>query len=84
MKVKEALARLNEFRGYKKGWDSYGGEPIDQVAIIAAENMAYKLGDGWQPVPCSDGSVQLEFHGLHRGNPIDMELSIYVSGKDRK
>lgn len=74
MKLEEAIKRVREFRGLQKGWDSYGAEPIQEEAIQYAESLLLKLGDNWQPVPCSDGGIQLERHML--GEP-DVEIYIF-------
>lgn len=60
MNYDAAKERLESFRKLEHGWDSYGAVPIDPRAIIAAVELLVDLGGGWTPVPCSDGSVQLE------------------------
>jgi hypothetical protein len=75
MTLAQAGERLHSFRSLKAGWDSYGGQPISEKAIQMAGSLLLKLGDGWTPVPCSDGGVQLEFHDLG----IDVEISVQDS-----
>jgi hypothetical protein len=60
MKVDQAKERLLSFRDLQHGWDSYSAVAIDPGAITAALDLLIRLGDGWTPVPCSDGGVQLE------------------------
>ena len=68
----EARERLISFRALMSGWDSYKAVPIDPQAIIAGLAMLDKLGDGWTPVPCSDGSVQLE--GYVNGRSVEVRV----------
>jgi hypothetical protein len=56
----EAEDRVTSFKSLDQNWDSYEGKPIDPVAIRAALILLPRLGDGWTPVPCSDGSIQME------------------------
>lgn len=72
MNTVEQIKRLDEFATYKENWNSYGGKPIDPLAIFWAKAVLSRLGDGWTPVPCSDGSVQLEWHNAG----VDMEMVI--------
>lgn len=66
-----AFALLNSFLSLQKGWDSYGGLPIEPKAIAKAKEMLSLLPDWqWQAVPVSDGSVQLEMH--NNGYRIDI------------
>lgn len=77
MTFAKAVETLNRFADLKPGWDSYSGKPISPVAIDWAKAALFRLGDGWVPVPTSDGGVQLEFH--HDG--VDMELMINEAGR---
>ena len=72
MNLAEANERLETFFTFKAGWDSYSGKPISQKAIVCAKAMLFRLGDGWQPVPCSDGGVQLE--GPHLGCYVEIYI----------
>jgi len=72
MNAAEQVRLLDQFATYKQGWDSYNGAPISPVAIQWAKVVLARLGHGWQPVPCSDGSVQLEWHA----DGVDMEMVI--------
>lgn len=65
-----ALAALEE------NWDSYGARPIDPRCIEYALFFIQTMPPGtWTPVPCSDGSIQLERHA----GGMDLELSISVA-----
>jgi hypothetical protein len=72
MNVQQAYSRLGGFRSLAQGWDSYSGKPISPKAIDKAYELLGLLRDGWTPVPCSDGSVQLESHE----NGVDIEIRI--------
>jgi len=75
MKLQEAYDRLESFRGLTAGWDSYSGKPINTEALSKAFDLLGLLRDGWTPVPCSDGSVQLERHE----DGVDIEILISKS-----
>lgn len=75
MNIAEQYARLEQFATYKQGWDGYNGKPIHPLAIHWARVVLFRLGPGWQPVPVSDGSVQLEWHA----EGVDMEMVIEAS-----
>ena len=67
----DLTAVLDSFLSLQKGWDSYGGLPIEPKAIAKAKEMLALLPDWqWQAVPVSDGSVQLEMH--NNGYRIDI------------
>jgi hypothetical protein len=68
----EAHERLESFHNLKPGWDSYGAPPISEIAMTCAKAMLFRLGDGWQPVPMSDGGVQLE--GSHLGCYVEVVI----------
>ena len=72
MKIQEAYDRLESFRGLHADWDSYGAKPISTKALSKAFDLRSLLRDGWTPVPCSDGSVQLERHE----DGVDIEILI--------
>lgn len=65
MTLDECLARLEEFRGLKTNWDSYGAEPMTDAAIRqvrAIVEWVYEQGWGVSlVVPCPNGGTQLEF-----------------------
>ena len=79
MTFAQAHSRLEEFYQLKEGWDSYSGKPISHRAIDWAKVLLGRLGPGWTPVPCSDGSVQLEFH--EQG--VDIEIVVSQSQEKR-
>ena len=72
MNIAQAVDRVDSFRDLGHDWDSYKGKLISLKAIDAAKDLLYKLGDGWTPVPCSDGSVQLERHA----DGLDIEIVV--------
>lgn len=57
---------------FAEDWDSYGARKIDPRAIERAILLLDSLPGNWQPVPCSDGGVQLE---MHEGG-FDIEITI--------
>lgn len=69
-----AVAALQHMKNLEPNWDSYGGKRIDPRAIDRAILMLDSLQGNWQPVPCSDGGVQLE---LHEGG-FDIEIMINI------
>lgn len=75
----EAIEALNTFGSLQQGWDSYQGKPISPMSVDWAKVLLARLGDGWTPVPCSDGSVQLEFH--EQG--VDIEIQVHESSEKR-
>lgn len=60
---------LTHFRGLKKGWDTYDGEPISPMAIRTAEHFT--------AVPLSTGGIQLE---LHAGG-VEIEIEVTETGR---
>lgn len=72
MNVADAVDLVDSFRDLGPGWDSYQGNLINLRAIDIAKDLIRKLGDGWYPVPCSGGGIQLERHD----QGVDMELTI--------
>lgn len=72
MNLAQALDRTDSFRDLGHDWNSYNGKMISLKAIDAAKDLLCKLGDGWTPVPCSDGSVQLERHA----GGLDIEIVV--------
>lgn len=66
---------FDDMRQLGPNWDSYGASPIDPRAIQAAIDLIYCLPGTWVPIPCADGSVQLERHS----GGFDMELLISVA-----
>lgn len=72
MKRPLALATLRQMRHMEPNWDSYGAAPIDPRAVDRAILMLDSLAGDWQPVPCSDGGVQLELHD----DGFDIEITI--------
>jgi hypothetical protein len=63
---------MKMLRDLKANWDSYGALPIDERCIQKAYQLWKELDGGWQAVPCSDGSVQLEQHS----GGFDIEIQI--------
>jgi hypothetical protein len=74
VKQVDAIGRVKEFLKLKSGWDSYDGKPISQRCAREAISLIERLGDGWWPVPCPDGSIQIERHD----DGLDIEISISV------
>ena len=74
----DAIRKLDEFSDLSQGWDSYSGKPIHKEAINTAKAMIWKLGDGWTPIPCSDGGVQLEYH--EGGVDIEVQIDVPTEG----
>jgi hypothetical protein len=72
-----AFKRITELPA---GWDSYGGAPPYDTAIVAAlealVNLLGQEGAAPQVVPSSSGAVQLEWH--RRG--MDLEIVASTSG----
>lgn len=60
------LAKLEE------NWDSYGAKPIDPNVLEHANYILWAMPSWWTPVPCSDGSIQLERHA----GGMDFEFTI--------
>lgn len=61
------LERAAYLKTLERGWDSYQGEPIDHPTLDKAVAFALLLApeiSSYTPalVPCSDGSVQVEWH----------------------
>lgn len=76
-----AMRQLAEMRHLLPNWDSYGASMIDRAAIAKAQELLPTLLPGpWQAVPCSDGSVQLEFHA--GGFDIEIHVSNAVPQSD--
>lgn len=69
-----ARDKLAHLRSLKPGWDSYGGKPISTESLSVAD---YILTTPGQPVPCSDGGVQIEWHV----GGVDVEICIGPDGK---
>lgn len=63
----ELRHRARHLLSLTKDWDSYGGEPIDPETVDKAVDVALALAHQFPAhppslVPCSDGSVQVEWH----------------------
>lgn len=69
---------FDEMRKLGPNWDSYGAQPIDAQCIQKAIDLIYILPGKWEPIPCADGSVQLEQHV----GGFDLELMISRAGKE--
>jgi len=69
---RETLAALRQMCFLEPNWDSYGGARIEPRAIERAIIMLDSLQGDWQPVPMSDGGVQLELHS----DGFDIEITI--------
>lgn len=67
--------RLRELAALGANWDSYGAKPIDSRCIEHASYLMWIMPQWWTPVPCADGSLQLE---MHTGG-MDVEMSIRVA-----
>jgi hypothetical protein len=72
MRRAQALVSLRGFLSMPANWDSYGAARIDPLTVARAVLLLDSLAGGWQPVPLSDGGVQLE---LHEGG-FDIEITI--------
>jgi hypothetical protein len=66
---------LREISELKENWDSYGGKPIRRECLEHALWLLKAMPNWWTPVPCSDGSIQLERHA----GGMDFELLISVA-----
>lgn len=55
--------RIDKLGELPEDWDSYGAPPADPKAMSMAKALAkrWMLPDRISVVPCSDGSVQLEW-----------------------
>lgn len=63
---------LVEIAKLESNWDSYDGLPIDDRCLEHAFAIMRMMPHWWTPVPCSDGSMQLERHA----GGMDFTLSI--------
>lgn len=59
--------RADELRALPPGWDTYGGKTPDGATLDKAVELALAVAPlvpDYDPalVPCSDGSVQVEWH----------------------
>ncbi len=87
MRASNALRTLDEFAELDADWDSYGANPISEIAIEKARAIlhwvaAYGiLPEGPEPVavPLADGGVQLEW----LGNVETLEVEISPEGNFR-
>ena len=72
---------LDDLRKLQPNWDSYGGKQIDPAAIDGAARLLNRLEypASWHVVPCSDGSVQLEWHR----DGLDIEIHISRAGSNQ-
>jgi hypothetical protein len=70
----DPFAKLASFKDLKPGWNSYGAPQITEESIKSARDFLLIQP---QPVPTSQGGVQLEWHlkGL------DLELNFDKHGK---
>jgi len=73
MTHRETIERLYEMQKLAPGWDSYSASRIDPCCIAKAVILVCELEGEWTPVPCSDGSVQLEQHA--DGFDIEVQIS---------
>jgi len=79
--VKKMHPKLMELNLLKDNWDSYGGKPITELALVGAD-LLLKALSGIQAVepficPCSNGGLQLEWHR----NGYDLEIEISPEGQ---
>ncbi len=67
--------------GLSDGWDSYGGLRPEPDVVIRSDVIGARLADLFstpaQYVPCSDGSVQVEWHS----DGWDVEVWVGRSGQ---
>jgi hypothetical protein len=74
----ESIAPLLKLQA---GWDSYGGQPIDQRVVKTAIEVLFSVMADDSPVPAivptSSGGLQLEWH---RGGS-DLEIMLAPSGE---
>lgn len=58
--------RADELRALEPDWDTYGGKTVNEEALVKGIELGVTLAPLFsdQPylVPCSDGSVQVEWH----------------------
>lgn len=83
--------RLYGFAALPSDWDSYGASPIQPLPIRLATALLSALGPmthglSAQPVPTSDGGVQLEWHGANGVLEIEIapdgRCGVFVSDLD--
>jgi hypothetical protein len=67
------------FRALQPDWDSYGGLPIDERAIVAMEKMLPRLGLPLWLTPTPKGGVQAE--ACTNGNYEDFEIWVDANGE---
>lgn len=59
MGIKEALEKVESFRGLKRNWDSYDGLPPSQAAIEKAKTLL----SGLFVCPLCDGTISITLGG---------------------
>jgi hypothetical protein len=70
---KEMWDKIESFRNFKKGWDSYNGEPIPDKVIDEAKRLVPFLVTVYDFVaPDSDGGIVFE----NKGNDIGLSISV--------
>ncbi len=57
----EAIREVDAYADLKPGWDGYRAPAFDPKVIQMTKALLWKLGDGWEPGPCPDGTISLEF-----------------------
>lgn len=76
MTMVQAVVKLDELALLTSGWNSYDAKPINPKAIHCAKAWLWRLGDGWSPVPGSDGSVSLVYNEPTLGVNVEAEIII--------
>jgi len=54
--------RIASFLSLGKGWDSYGGEPIDPKVAERADELLRLTAAPGQACPMANGGITLEWH----------------------
>ena len=66
-----------DLRTLKKNWNSYGGKPITEEALVGMNKLLELLDTPGWVVPLSGGGLQIEWHA----NGLDIEIGISPTGQ---
>ncbi|MCF0065591.1 hypothetical protein MUK70_10945 [Dyadobacter chenwenxiniae] len=55
------LLKLNEYKGYQRGWNGYDGLPFSGKLIDAAKNILFKVSYSPHISPTGRGSIQFDY-----------------------
>lgn len=73
MTYADAVLQVDKYKDLKPGWDGYRAPAFDHDVIDLAKIVLGRLGDGFEPGPCPDGSINLE--GEIGGMIISVDIS---------